>query len=178
MNDKLKPAGAIEWMGANLAWPTLVCACAALIWLTPFLWMVAASFRPDSGGMDIASVIPKLPLSIVYFKDALDSAQWGMLYTNTILFTFGTLSVQLITITTAGYVFAFGKFKAKEIVFHLFLVQLMLVPVVLMVPNMMTIKSISSKDWGNTIPISVPIRRPWPTPSTDFPSAWYFSIRA
>lgn len=50
--------------------------------------------------------------------------------------------MQLLTITTAGYVFACHEFRGKQTLFMLFLVQLMIMPVVMMVPNMMTLKSL------------------------------------
>ncbi|KAB8146896.1 ABC transporter permease subunit, partial [Raoultella ornithinolytica] len=47
----------------------------------------------------------------------------------------------LLTITTAGYVFACHEFRGKQTLFLLFLVQLMIMPVVMMVPNMLTLKT-------------------------------------
>lgn len=130
----------------SLTIPLFFCCCIAVLWLSPFLWMIAASMRTDSAGVDIASIIPKLPLSTYYYREALDSVEWLRLYLNTFIFTFGTLAVQLVTITMAGYAFAFGRFKGRDIIFNIFLVQLMLVPVVLMVPNMITLKSIGLLD--------------------------------
>jgi ABC-type glycerol-3-phosphate transport system permease component len=49
--------------------------------------------------------------------------------------------VQLLTITTAGYVFACHEFRGKQTLFLMFLVQLMIMPVVMMVPNMLTLKT-------------------------------------
>ncbi|XXJ19304.1 carbohydrate ABC transporter permease [Desulfovibrio caledoniensis] len=133
MKDNVKP---------KQAYGTLICALIAAVWIIPFLWMVSASLRPDSGGLNIASLLPQWPPSIRYFEDALSYAQWGTLYCNTIIFTFGVLIGQLFAIVTAGYVFAFVPFRGREMIFRLFLVQLMLWPVVLMVPNMVTLKSV------------------------------------
>jgi sn-glycerol 3-phosphate transport system permease protein len=135
-----------KFSGKQFTWPTILCVCSAILWVSPFLWMVAASFRPDSGGADIASVIPPFPLSFHYFAEAFDSVSWGRLYWNTLIFTLGTLVVQIVTITMAGYAFAFGNFKGRDILFQFFLIQLMLVPVVLMVPNMMTLKNFGLLD--------------------------------
>lgn len=130
----------------NTQYGTLICAFIGAIWVIPFIWMITASLRPDSGGADIASLIPDWPPVITYFEDAFIYADWGKLYLNTIIFSVGILSAQLVTITTAGYVFAFVPFKGREVVFRFFLVQLMLWPVVLMVPNMVTLKSIGLLD--------------------------------
>ncbi len=132
--------------GRPISLVTFFCACLAVLWLSPFLWMVAASLRPDSFGPDIGSIVPKFPLSATYFQDAWYSADWLTLYCNTLLFTIGNLAVQLIIIVLAGYAFAFGQFKGRDLLFQLFLMQLMLVPVVLMVPNMLTLKTFGLLD--------------------------------
>jgi sn-glycerol 3-phosphate transport system permease protein len=87
------------------------------------------------------SLLPRLPLTLDNFRDAWNSADWLSLYANTLIFTFGTFFVQLLTITTAGYVFACHEFRGKQTLFLLFLVQLMIMPVVMMVPNMLTLKT-------------------------------------
>lgn len=142
-------AGLVKTVGTfrnTLSLPVLLCCCTAVLWLSPFLWMIAASLRPDSGGMDIAALIPQRPLTIHYFKEAWDSADWLRLYANTLIFTIGNLVVQLIVIVMSGYAFAFGRFRGHDLLFHIFLMQLMLVPVVLMVPNMMTLKTFGLLD--------------------------------
>lgn len=125
---------------------TTICALIGAVWFIPFVWMLTASLRVDSGGADIASLIPHWPVSFNYFVDAFLYADWGTLYRNTIVFSVGILIAQLVSITTAGYVFAFIPFKGREMIFRLTLVQLMLMPVVLMVPNMVTLKSMGLLD--------------------------------
>lgn len=136
----------IGFLRNNLPLPTFFCACLAVIWLSPFLWMIAASLRPDSSGPDVASILPHWPLTISYFEDAWLSADWVRLYINTLLFTLGNLLAQLVIIIMAGYAFAFGHFRGRDLLFQIFLMQLMLVPVVLMVPNMLTLKTFNLLD--------------------------------
>ncbi|HHC3455855.1 TPA: carbohydrate ABC transporter permease [Klebsiella pneumoniae] len=120
---------------------TVLMCCLALLWVSPFIWMLATSFSATTFGDDMASLLPRLPLTLDNFRDAWQSADWLSLYTNTLIFTFGTFFVQLLTITTAGYVFACHEFRGKQTLFLLFLVQLMIMPVVMMVPNMLTLKT-------------------------------------
>ncbi len=101
---------------------TVLMCCLALLWVSPFIWMLATSFSATTFGDDMASLLPRLPLTLDNFRDA-----WN--------------SVQLLTITTAGYVFACHEFRGKQTLFLLFLVQLMIMPVVMMVPNMLTLKT-------------------------------------
>ncbi|STV31216.1 SN-glycerol-3-phosphate transport system permease [Klebsiella pneumoniae] len=81
---------------------TVLMCCMALLWVSPFIWMLATSFSATTFGDDMASLLPRLPLTLDNFRDAWNSADWLSLYANTLIFTFGTFCVQLLTITTAG----------------------------------------------------------------------------
>lgn len=114
----------------------IICAGAAL-WLVPFLWMLVASVRPQAfGGPGMASLVPDAAPTLQNFAEAWASADFPRYYLNTVFLTGGILAVQLITITLAGFAFARLAFPGKQALFYLFLLQLMLVPVVLIVPNL------------------------------------------
>lgn len=116
--------------------------CLGFLWVAPFIWMLSSAFSASSFGNNMASIIPQWPLTLDNFREAWDSADWLTLYSNTLMFSLGTLFIQLITITTAGYVFACYEFKGKQIIFLMFLTQLMIMPIMMMVPNMLTLKSL------------------------------------
>lgn len=124
---------------ARLAHPAAGAAvlAIALVWATPFLWMTVASFRPDSfGSAGMASVVPDFSPTLANYREAWDSAEFLVYYLNTALVCAGTLAIQCVTITLAGYAFARLQFRGKTLLFYLFLLQLMLVPPVLIVPNL------------------------------------------
>ena len=111
-----------------------------LVWSTPLLWMAVASFRPQNfGGLDMAALWPDFVPTLANFAEALDSADFPLLYLNTVIVCAGTLGVQLATVTLAGYAFARLRFPGKELAFYAFLLQLMLVPPILIVPNLVTV---------------------------------------
>ncbi len=74
---------------------TVLMCCMALLWVSPFIWMLATSFSATTFGDDMASLLPRLPLTLDNFRDAWQSADWLSLYANTLIFTFGTFCVQL-----------------------------------------------------------------------------------
>lgn len=118
----------------------LLLCTAAMLWAIPFAWMVVASLRPgDAGAADIASLFPAGPFSLANFADAWSSGHFPLWYLNTILLCGGILAVQCVTISLAGYAFARLRFRYRETLFYLFLLQLMLVPPILIVPNMTTL---------------------------------------
>jgi len=120
--------------------PLLLLAAAAALWAIPFAWMVVASLRPgDAGSADIASLTPTGPFGFGNFTNAWASGHFPLWYLNTVLLCGGILAVQCVTISLAGYAFARLRFRYCETLFYLFLMQLMLVPPILIVPNMTTL---------------------------------------
>jgi len=118
-----------------------------LVWSTPLLWMAIAAFRPQNfGGLDMAALWPDFTPTLANFAEALDSADFALLYLNTVVVCLGTLAVQLATVTLSGYAFARLRFPGKEWVFYGFLLQLMLVPPILIVPNLITITRLGLYD--------------------------------
>ena len=119
---------------------TLLLCGAALLWAIPFAWMAVASLRPGgAGAADIASLFPAGPFSLANFAEAWSDGHFPLWYLNTVLLCGGVLAVQCVTISLAGYAFARMHFRYRETLFHLFLLQLMLVPPILIVPNLRTI---------------------------------------
>jgi sn-glycerol 3-phosphate transport system permease protein len=118
-----------------------------LVWASPFLWMLVASFRPDSfGGLNMASLLPDFVPTMEHFKYALEDGNFPLWYLNSIILVTGTLVVQLVTISLAGYAFARLQFWGKEFIFYMFLLQLMLVPPILIVPNLTTLVQLGLYD--------------------------------
>jgi sn-glycerol 3-phosphate transport system permease protein len=119
----------------------------ALVWVIPFWWMLVAAFRPDRfGGAGMASLIPDYRPTLANFAEAWEMADFALYYVNTIIICAGILAVQLVTISLAGYAFARLQFPGRTVFFYLFLVQLMLPPIVLLVPNLRTVAQLGLYD--------------------------------
>jgi sn-glycerol 3-phosphate transport system permease protein len=114
----------------------LAVATLALIWAIPFAWMTVAAFRPDGSAASLTSLLPTMPPSAENFIEAWKSGSFPVWYLNTLILCAGILVVQSVTVTMAGYAFARLDFPGRSWVFMLFLLQLMLVPPVLIVPNL------------------------------------------
>ncbi|MGX7707561.1 carbohydrate ABC transporter permease [Methylobacterium sp. Gmos1] len=123
----------------------LVVAGLALVWAVPFWWMLVAAFRPAGSGAD-ASLLPSLTPTLANFAEAWASADFPLYFLNSLIVCAGILAVQLVTASLAGYVFARLEFPGRGVLFALFLVQLMLVPVVLLVPNLKTVAALGLYD--------------------------------
>lgn len=109
----------------------------ALAWLIPFLWMGVATLRPASDGINLmAELMPSLKPTLDNIRDAWEIGDFPRYLLNTTIICTGILLVQFVTITLAGFAFARLDFAGKTPIFYLFLMQLMLVPVLLIVPNL------------------------------------------
>lgn len=117
----------------------------ALGWAIPFAWMIVASLRPGVPA-DVASLWPHGGLGAQNYTDAWQSGDFPTWYINTVLVCAGILCVQLVTITAAGYAFARLRFAGRDTLFVLFLLQLLLVPTLLIAPNLTTIVALGLYD--------------------------------
>jgi sn-glycerol 3-phosphate transport system permease protein len=118
-----------------------------LIWAVPFVWMMVAAFRPERfGGSGMASLIPDYVPTLANFVEAWESADFIRYAINTVVICGGILAVQILTMSLAAYAFARVRFPGREYFFYLFLTQLMLVPIVLLVPNLRTVAQLGLYD--------------------------------
>ncbi|HEY0182032.1 MAG TPA: carbohydrate ABC transporter permease [Rhodopila sp.] len=124
-----------------------VAGAGALLWFVPFAWMSVASFRTGgAGAADLASLVPSGPFGWQNFADAWNSGHFPLWYLNTVLVCGGILIIQCVTVSLAGYAFARMRFRGRNTLFALFLLQLMLVPPILIVPNMTTLVALHLYD--------------------------------
>ncbi|HVO71941.1 MAG TPA: carbohydrate ABC transporter permease [Aggregatilineaceae bacterium] len=148
---------------------TAVLFLAALLWLVPLVWMVLIAIRPPQqpinqgniffGSNSVADCQHDLctavgTLSADNFSDVFDAVPWGKQYINTLIFVFGTLAVQLVTITLAGYAFARMRFRGKSFLFIIVLTQLMIPTAILIIPNFATIRALNLRGtlWALMLP--------------------------
>ncbi len=123
----------------------LAVGAAALLWAVPFLWMAVASLRPGLPS-DVATLIPRPPLGIGNYTEAWTSGDFPTWYVNTVVVCGGILIVQAVGASMAGYAFARLRFPGREALFAAFLLQLLLVPTLLIAPNLSTIVALGLYD--------------------------------
>ena len=126
-------------------WAYVAASAAALLWAVPVAWMAVASLRPGIPS-DIASLTPAGPFGLGNFAEAWTSGNFPLWYLNTALMCVSILAVQLVTVSMAGYAFARLTFPGRDLLFSAFLLQLLLIPPLLIVPNIATLVSLHLYD--------------------------------
>ena len=118
----------------------------ALIMVLPLAWIVLTAFKERN---EVFSLVPQwLPRkpTLKNFSEVLDAMPFWSYYWNTVVVAFGTLAVQFVTITPAAYAFGRLQFKGRDVLFMLFLVQLMIAPQSTIVQNYFTINKLGLLD--------------------------------
>ncbi len=138
--------GRTRWSTWRLRWDWLQDGLALLASAPLFIIMVLvviASFTPNAA-INRGEFFQAVTLR--NFELALSSADWWVLYRNTLIYAFGLLFVQLITVTLAGYALTRLNFRGRETIFYLIFAQLFLPPVALILPNFFFIKRLGLAD--------------------------------
>jgi len=127
---------------------------AAILWLLPLIFSILMSLRPPNEPITNGSIFFGTHLTLTNYGDALEVAPWGWHYVTSVIFVVGTLAVQLVTVTLAGYAFARMQFFGRGVLLILVLLQLMIPPGVLLVQNFATIRELSLYDtrWALMLP--------------------------
>jgi len=114
----------------------------ALVTVTPYLWLLSTSLKLRT---EVFTPTPKWipwPINLDNYAEIFDRAPFGMFLVNTIIVVTGILAVQLVTITLAAYVFARRKFRGADVLFLLFLIQMMIPIHATFLPNFLTLRNL------------------------------------
>jgi sn-glycerol 3-phosphate transport system permease protein len=124
------------------------------IWLLPLVFSILMSVRPQSEPISSGNIFVGSRLTLDNYTAALSVAPWGWHYLNSVIFVVGTLAVQVLTITAAGYAFARMKFFGRDVLLLVMLLQLMIPPGVLLVQNFATVRELGLYDtrWAMMLP--------------------------
>ncbi|MGE7225468.1 carbohydrate ABC transporter permease [Paenibacillus sp. PDC88] len=116
---------------------------AAVIWLVPLVWMTVTAFRPKQEAL---SAFFSLNFTLENFAKVWSAAPFAQYYLNTVIIVVCIFAVQMVTATLAAYAFARLKFKGSNVLFMLFLVQIMIPADVLIFPNYQVLTEMSLLD--------------------------------
>ena len=110
----------------------------------PFVWMVAASFKPRAEAEEV-HVVPREP-TVRNYPVVLDLApdpvtgrylelRFGRWYFNNVLVAVGVTVLQVLTSAMAAYAFSRIEWRGRNTVFLLYLATMMIPAIVTMIPN-------------------------------------------
>ncbi len=120
----------------------LLIYAASALWAIPFVWVVYTALRPKGQA-----------LGRMTFDFTMDNLRWvwngapfTLYFANTVIIAFGIFAVQMATSTMAAFAFAKIRFWGSQVVFLLFLIQIMIPADVLILPNYLILRDFSLLD--------------------------------
>ncbi|KPL53610.1 ABC transporter permease [Prosthecomicrobium hirschii] len=122
-----------------------------LAWLAPLLYAAWTAFH----SAEYATRFDLLaPMTLENFARAWAAAPFPRYFLNTVLIVALIVGAQCILCTLAAYAFARYRFRGRDLVFGLVLLQLMITPDILAVVNYRTMRLIGAVDtiWGIALP--------------------------
>jgi multiple sugar transport system permease protein len=125
----------------------------AVIMITPFLWMIATSFKLPADQYT-KTLIPN-PVTLNNFKELFGThINFPLLFFNSFVISGLTTVGQLLTCAMAAFCFAAIKFKYRNLLFTLLLITLMIPSQVTLIPNFIIFKWLHL--YGTNIPLWLP----------------------
>lgn len=137
---------AFRFIGVNKIHLHLILLMVTVVSITPYLWALSTSLKLRT---EVFTTVPKwIPSTFVTsnYKEVFSMAPFGRYLLNTIIVVVGVLLVQELIIILSGYVFARMTFKGSNLLFALFLIQMMLPVHAVIVPNYLTIRKMGLLD--------------------------------
>ncbi len=107
----------------------------AVIMIFPFLWMILTSSKTVPESMQIPPDIFPKQIMLDNFEDAIASLPFANLYWNTILMVFFRVVCAVLFSSMAGYAFAKLRFRGKNLLFGIVLVQMSLPSQIFIIPQ-------------------------------------------
>ena len=107
----------------------------AVIMIFPFVWMILTSSKTVPESMQIPPTILPKQFTLDNFSDAIASLPFANLYINTILMVFFRVVCAVLFSSMAGYAFATLKFRGKNLLFGIVLVQMSLPSQIFIIPQ-------------------------------------------
>jgi sn-glycerol 3-phosphate transport system permease protein len=114
----------------------------AIVMILPFVWLVSTALKsPAEVFTENLTLLPEM-FRWSNFVEIMDQAPFWLYMGNTIIVCLGILLIQLVLVIPAAYAFARLDFPGKDIMFILFVIQIMLPLESIIIPNYLITKNL------------------------------------
>jgi multiple sugar transport system permease protein len=159
--QRLEPASQTQTRAARpLGWLRatwlnyLLLSIGALAMVTPFIWMLSTSFKPQSETITFPpQLLPRRP-TLENYREVFDRLNLARLYWNTTYVAVVKTVINVYTSTVIGYVFGKFQFRGRDLLFYLILGTWIIPFEVYMIPLyvMMVDMNLGNTYWALILP--------------------------
>jgi ABC-type glycerol-3-phosphate transport system permease component len=128
----------------------LILSIGAAVMITPFVYMIATSFKPNALVLEIPpKFLPSHPTTSNY-TDAWTSNQFGRYFLNSVMVAAATTFLSVWLSSMMAYAFARFRFPGRTLLFGCLLIGLMVPTMMLIIPQFLLAKNLSLLNslWG------------------------------
>ena len=137
-------------MGKFITYAALVFG--SIIMIFPFVWMILTSSKTVSESIQIPPTILPQQFMLDNFVDAVNSLPFVNMYFNTIMMIIFRVIFAVVFSSMAGYAFAKLKFKGKNLLFGIVLMQMMLPSQIFIIPQLVAKLGLANSIAGLVFP--------------------------
>jgi multiple sugar transport system permease protein len=123
----------------------LLLAGAAVVFI-PFWYMLITSLKPQAYIFEIPPRLIPTVVTLDNYLEALSKDKFGLYFLNSLFVAVMSTSLTVMVSSLLAYAFARLRFPAKEAIFYLFLLGMMIPPVMLIIPQFMIAKQLDLLD--------------------------------
>jgi raffinose/stachyose/melibiose transport system permease protein len=102
---------------------SVILAAICIVWIYPLLWMLSASFKPNSEIFSGSGLVPKAP-TLENYVNAWRQANIGIYFFNTLFVTVGSVIITTVSAALMGYALGRRRFPGRSALFGLMLFTL------------------------------------------------------
>ena len=137
---------AFRWIGVSKIHIHLFLIVVCGVTVAPYFWALSTSLKYRANVFQaVPQWIPN-PINFGNYTEVFEMAPFGIYFLNTVIVVLGVLGVQLLTMTTAAYAFSRLTFKGSNLLFMLFIIQMMLPVHAMIVPSYLIVNRMGLLD--------------------------------
>jgi multiple sugar transport system permease protein len=134
--------------------PMVALIVLAIVYLTPFVWMISTSLKTLPQSLASPPVIIPNPIVFKPFTDALTKMNYALAFRNTLIYAVPAVIGTVVSCSLVAYGFALIQWRGRNIVFLVVLATMMLPTQVTLIPLYVIYAKLG---WINTyLPLLVP----------------------
>jgi multiple sugar transport system permease protein len=134
--------------------PMVALIVLAIVYLTPFIWMISTSFKTIAQSLASPPVLIPNPIVIKPFTDALAKMNYPLAFRNTLIYAVPAVIGTVVSCSLVAYGFALVQWRGRNAVFLIVLATMMLPSQVTLIPLYVIYAKLG---WINTyLPLLVP----------------------
>lgn len=135
--NRMSPAAVFRWA---------VLVVGAVVMVTPFVYMLSTSFKPQAYVLTIPPEFIPNPATTANYEQVLTSHDFGLYFLNSTIVAVVSTGISVLISAMMAFAFARFEFRGRELIFRVLLIGLIVPAMMLIVPQFVLAKQLQLLD--------------------------------